>query len=107
VIVVGLLLSAALFFGLRARTSGPAPAATAAAPTVLAAPAMPTGSVTVEFATAAPATGQPATSVARVTLAAPSAPSAVSHTKLVATATAKPQAKPTDGVDEQFKAPRR
>jgi eukaryotic-like serine/threonine-protein kinase len=70
VLIVGLALAAALFFGLRDRGGGPEPITTATAvPPVIEAPAPPPGSVVVQpSATAtAPASAEPATTVARTT----------------------------------------
>jgi eukaryotic-like serine/threonine-protein kinase len=106
VLVVGVLLALALFLGLRARASAPEPVTTiSATPSAIAATAKPTGPFTIEPAGTATATpsAEPAAPVAPTTPSTVAAPSATPHAKPPAT---KPQARPGDGADNRWAAPR-
>ena len=107
VLLAGALLALGAYFGLRARASRPELAAVAAAPTMMAATATPTGSVAMEPAGTAAVSAQPMVPAPRATLSAASAPSAAPHAKPASTVPVKAQAKPSDDVDDRFKEPRR
>ena len=106
VIVAGSLLSAALFFGLRARATGPEPAASASLETA-ATPTTPDASVAVEPAGPASASAQPPAPVASASSSGATAASGAPHAKTAAPIAPRHLTRPDDDVDSHFKAPRR